>query len=208
MSKPAPAPRSAPTAIFRAATVFSVAAAIALPAFAQPKLETAVFAGGCFWTMEHGLETIPGVVKAVSGFTGGHVAHPSYEDVTTETTGHVEAVQVTFDPAKISYRQLVDRYWRLIDPTDDGGQACDRGPSYHSAVFVASPDQKRDAEASLAAINTGKLKGHIVTPIRPAAAFWPAEAYHQQFTIKNPARYALYRVGCGRDTILKSIWGK
>ena len=184
-----------------------LAAATTLPALAQPRLETAVFAGGCFWTMEHGLETIPGVVKAVSGYTGGHVPHPSYEDVTTETTGHFESVQVTFDPSKISYRQLTDRYWRLIDPTDDGGQACDRGPSYRTAIFVASPAQRKAAEESLAAINTGKLKGHIATRILPAQTFWPAEDYHQQFTMKNPVRYNAYRVGCGRDGILKSIWG-
>ncbi len=184
-----------------------LAAATTLPALAEPKLETAVFAGGCFWTMEHGLETIPGVVKAVSGYTGGHVPHPSYADVTTETTGHFESVQVTFDPSKISYRQLTDRYWRLIDPTDDGGQACDRGPSYRTAVFVASPAQRKAAEESLAAINTGKLKGHIATRILPAQTFWPAEDYHQQFTMKNPVRYNAYRVGCGRDGILKSIWG-
>ena len=151
-----------------------LAAATTLPALAQPRLETAVFAGGCFWTMEHGLETIPGVVKAVSGYTGGHVPHPSYEDVTTETTGHFESVQVTFDPSKISYRQLTDRYWRLIDPTDDGGQACDRGPSYRTAIFVASPAQRKAAEESLAAINTGKLKGHIATRILTAQTFWPA----------------------------------
>ena len=184
-----------------------LAATTALPALAQPRLETAVFAGGCFWTMEHGLETIPGVVKAVSGYTGGHLQHPTYADVTTETTGHYESVQVTFDPSKISYRQLTDRYWRLIDPTDDGGQACDRGPSYRSAVFVASPEQRKAAEASLAAINTGKLKGHIATRILPAQTFWPAEDYHQQFTVKNPVRYSAYRIGCGRDGILKSIWG-
>jgi len=184
-----------------------LAAATTLPALAQPRLETAVFAGGCFWTMEHGLETIPGVVKAVSGYTGGHVPHPSYEDVTTETTGHFESVQVTFDPSKISYRQLTDRYWRLIDPTDDGGQACDRGPSYRTAIFVASPAQRKAAEESLAAINTGKLKGHIATRILTAQTFWPAEDYHQQFTMKNPVRYNAYRVGCGRDGILKSIWG-
>jgi peptide-methionine (S)-S-oxide reductase len=189
------------------ATAFSLAAAIALPAFAQAKLETAVFAGGCFWTMEHGLETIPGVVKAVSGYSGGHLKNPRYEDVVTETTGHLESVQVTYDPSKISYRQLVDRYWRLIDPTDDGGQACDRGPSYHSAIFVASPQQLAAAQASVATINTGKLKGRIVTPIRAAATFYPAEDYHQQFTIKNPLRYNAYRVGCGRDGVLKRIWG-
>ena len=156
--------------------------------------------------MEHGLETIPGVVKAVSGYSGGHVDHPTYEQVVTETTGHYESVQVTYDPKKITYRQLVDRYWRLIDPTDDGGQACDRGPSYHSAIFV-SPAQKADVMASRAAIDTGKLKGRIATRILPAQAFWPAEEYHQQFTIKNPVRYNAYRVGCGRDGILKSIWG-
>ncbi len=183
------------------------AGATTLPALAQTRLETAVFAGGCFWTMEHGLETIPGVVKAVSGYTGGHVPHPTYADVTTETTGHYESVQVTYDPSRISYRQLTDRYWRLIDPTDDGGQACDRGPSYRSAVFVASPEQRRAAEESLAAINTGKLKGHIATRILPAQTFWPAEDYHQQFTVKNPVRYNAYRIGCGRDGILKSVWG-
>ena len=187
-------------------TALALTAAFTLPALAQQKLETAVFAGGCFWTMEHGLETIPGVVKAVSGFTGGHVPNPSYQDVTTETTGHYEAVQVTYDPAKISYRQLTDRYWRLIDPTDGGGQACDRGPSYRPAIF-ATPQQKPMAQASLDAINTGKLKGHIATQILPAQTFWPAEGYHQQFTIKNPLRYNAYRVGCGRDAILKSIWG-
>lgn len=180
---------------------------LAVPALAGPRYETAVFAGGCFWTMEHGLESIPGVVKAVSGFSGGHLDHPRYEDVITETTGHLEAVQVTFDPARISYRQLVDRYWRLVDPTDDGGQACDRGPSYHTAIFVNSPEQRRDAEASLASINRGPLRGHIVTPIRNAAPFWPAEAYHQHFADKNPLRYGAYRVGCGRDAILKRLWG-
>ena len=191
-----------------AAALAAACLSLAAAPLGQRKLETAIFAGGCFWTMEHGLETLPGVVKAVSGFTGGHVANPSYADVTTETTGHVEAVEVTYDPSQISYRQLVDHYWRLIDPTDDGGQACDRGPSYHSAIFVASDEQKRDALASLAAINSGKLKGHIVTPIRPAVTFWPAEGYHQHFAERNPARYGLYRVGCGRDRILATIWGQ
>ena len=174
---------------------------------ASPRLQTAIFAGGCFWTMEHGLEDIPGVVKAVSGFAGGKEAHPTYEQVSSETTGHLEAVEVTFDPAKISYADLVGRYWRLIDPTDAGGQACDRGPSYHPAIFVASPEQRRIAEASKASIDKGGLHGKIVVPIREAGAFWPAEEYHQHFTVKNPARYAAYRIGCGRDRILKQIWG-
>ena len=190
----------------RLLTALALTVAFTLPALAQSKLETAVFAGGCFWTVEHGLEIIPGVVKAVSGYTGGRLQNPTYADVTTETTGHYEAVQVTYDPAKISYRQLADRYWRLIDPTDAGGQACDRGPSYRSAIFV-SPQQKPLAQASLDAINTGKLKGRIATQILPAQTFWPAEGYHQQFTVKNPLRYNAYRIGCGRDPILKSIWG-
>jgi len=184
-----------------------LALGIAVPAMARGPLQVAVFAGGCFWTMEHGLEDIPGVVSAVSGYTGGHTAHPTYEDVSSERTGHLEAVRVTFDPSKITYAQLVDRYWRLIDPTDDGGQACDRGPSYHSAIFVSSPEQRRIAEASRAAIDTGKLRGHIVVPIRDAVPFWPAEDYHQHFTQKEPMRYQAYRVGCGRDEILRQIWG-
>ena len=181
-------------------------AACAGSAVAAPKLETAIFAGGCFWTMEHGLEAIPGVVTAVSGYTGGREAHPTYDQVSSERTGHVEAVRVAFDPAKISYAALVDRYWRLIDPTDAGGQACDRGPSYHSAIFVGSPQQRRVAEASRAAV-VAKLKSRMTTPIRDALPFWPAEAYHQHYADKNPAAYAAYRMGCGRDARLKALWG-
>jgi peptide-methionine (S)-S-oxide reductase len=174
---------------------------------AQPRLETAVFAGGCFWTMEHGLEAIPGVVKAVSGYAGGREPHPTYEQVSSETTGHLESVQVTYDPARISYAQLVDRYWRLIDPTDDGGQACDRGPSYHSAIFVATPEQRRVVEQSEAQLLAGPLRGkHIATRVLPASAFWPAEAYHQHFADRNPVRYGAYRIGCGRDGVLRAIW--
>ena len=191
-----------------ATTLLSVAMTGAGSALAAGRLETAIFAGGCFWTMEHGLETIPGVVSAVSGYTGGPERNPSYEDVSSERTPHVEAVKVAFDPAKISYAQLVDRYWRLIDPTDTGGQACDRGDSYHSAIFVGSPEQRKIAEASRAAIDSGPRKGHIYTPVRDATAFWPAEDYHQHFTVKNPLRYEAYRVGCGRDAILKRIWGR
>lgn len=179
----------------------------ALPAVAAPRLETAVFAGGCFWTLEKGLEHIPGVVKAESGYTGGKTQKPTYDDVNTETTGHLEAVRVTFDPAKLSYRQLVDRYWRTIDPTQTDGQACDRAPSYLSAVFVASPAQRREAEASRAAIDTGKLKGRIFTKVRDAAPFWPAEAYHQNYAELHPVQYGLYAQGCGRDRQLKALWG-
>ena len=181
---------------------------LAAPAMARGPLQVAIFAGGCFWTMEHGLETIPGVVDAVSGYTGGREPHPTYDEVSSERTGHVEAVRVTFDPAKITYAQLVDRYWRLIDPTDGDGQACDHGPSYHAAIFVTSPEQRRIAEASRAAIDTGKLRGRIVTPIRDATVFWPAEDYHQHFTQKEPMRYQAYRIGCGRDALLQQIWGR
>ena len=178
----------------------------ALPALAAPRTETAVFAGGCFWTMEKGLEHVPGVLDAQSGYAGGRTARPSYEDVNTETTGHLEAVRVTFDPARISYRQLVDRYWRMIDPTQADGQACDIAPSYHSAIFVSSPAQRQAAEASKAAIDTGPLKGRIATQIRDAAPFWPAEGYHQNYAQLHPAQYARYAEGCGRDRRLKAVW--
>lgn len=182
------------------------ALALAAAASGAPKLQTAVFAGGCFWTMEHGLEAVPGVVRTVSGYTGGREPHPSYQQVSSERTGHMEAVQVAFDPARISYAGLVDRYWRLIDPTDGGGQACDRGPSYRSAIFVDSPEQRRIAEASRAAVSA-KLKSKVATEIRDAAPFWPAEAYHQHYADRNPAAYAAYRIGCGRDARLKAVWG-
>ncbi|QUD86006.1 peptide-methionine (S)-S-oxide reductase MsrA [Phenylobacterium montanum] len=179
----------------------------AAPALSQPKLETAVFAGGCFWSMQHDMAPIRGVVSTEVGYEGGHVDHPTYEQVSSETTGHLESVKVTFDPAKVSYAALVEHYWRLIDPTDDGGAFCDRGPSYHSAIFVTS-DQRHAAEASLAALNKDKrFAGHIVTQIRPATTFWPAEGYHQHYADKNPVNYFRYRVGCGKDGRVKQLWG-
>jgi peptide-methionine (S)-S-oxide reductase len=184
------------------------AALLVVPAIAaQGHSATAVFAGGCFWTMERDFEHVPGVYKVVSGFAGGHVPHPTYEQVNTETTGHMESVKVFYDPSKISYRQLVDTYWRFIDPTDDRGQACDRGSSYRSAIFVATPQERADAEASKAAVDQGRLKGRIVVRILPAAPFWPAEDYHQGYARKHPIEYNAYRVGCGRDEKLKQIWG-
>ena len=176
------------------------------PAFAGPKLETAIFAGGCFWSMQHDLAPIPGVVSTEVGYSGGRVAHPTYEQVSSETTGHLESVRVTFDPTKLTYAALVEHYWRWIDPTDAGGAFCDRGASYHSAIFVASPDQRRVAEASLATINT-RFKGHVATEIRAAGPFWLAEDYHQHYADKNPAYYARYRVGCGKDAAIRQIWG-
>ena len=172
-----------------------------------PRLQTAIFAGGCFWTMEHDMEPVPGVVSVVSGYTGGHVDHPTYEDVSSETTGHLESVKVTFDSARISYAALVERYWHMIDPTDSGGAFCDRGASYHSAIFVSDAQQHQIAEASKAALENGPLKGKIVTPIRYVTTFWPAEDYHQHYASKHPAEYGAYRIGCGKDRRLKEIWG-
>jgi peptide-methionine (S)-S-oxide reductase len=158
--------------------------------------------------MQHDMAPIKGVVSTEVGYTGGSVTHPTYDQVSSETTGHLESVRVTYDPDKISYADLVDRYWRRIDPTDDGGAFCDRGASYHSAIFVSSPDQRRIAEASKAALQQGLLKGHrIVTAIRDAGPFWPAETYHQHYADKNPLAYAEYRIGCGKDRRLREIWG-
>jgi peptide-methionine (S)-S-oxide reductase len=168
--------------------------------------ETAVFAGGCFWSVEANFEHVPGVVAAVSGFAGGRAANPTYEQVVRGGTGHVEAVQVTFDPARISYRQLVDRFWRTIDPTDPDGQFCDQGPSYATAVFAA-PAQRPAAEASrrAAAAVIGERRFH--TPVRDAARFWPAGPEHQDFARRNPLRYGGYSRFCGRAARLRAVWG-
>jgi peptide-methionine (S)-S-oxide reductase len=165
------------------------------------QVETAVFAGGCFWCAEHDLEAIPGVIDVVSGYTGGTLANPTYEN----HEGHVEAVRVEFDPGVISYRNLTDRFWRLVDPTDAGGQFCDRGPAYATAVFV-TPQQREMAEASKAQAQAA-LGKPIVTPIREAALFTDAEDYHQDYSKKNPVRYSYYRNGCGRDQRLRQVWG-
>lgn len=167
------------------------------------RTETAVFAGGCFWCVEHDFEKVGGVVSAVSGYAGGRAPRPTYEN----HEGHVEAVKVTFDPARISYAKLLDGFWRTIDPTDDTGQFCDKGPSYRSVVFVSTTDQRRIAEQQKAQLNATRFKGGIKTEIRDAAAFWPAEGYHQHYAEKNPLRYNLYRSGCGRDARLKAVWG-
>jgi peptide-methionine (S)-S-oxide reductase len=184
------------------ATLLSIALAVAAPS----GLQTATFAGGCFWTMQHGLEEVPGVVKTVAGYTGGTLANPTYQDVSSERTGHVEAVRVTFDPAKISYAELTRRYFRMIDPTDSGGQACDRGPSYRATIFTASPAQ-RQAALAVEAEAARQLGQKIVVPVRNAASFWPAEGYHQHYADKNRIAYGAYRLGCGRDRILAKLWG-
>ena len=168
--------------------------------------EVAVFAGGCFWSVEANFEAMPGVVSAVSGFAGGRVANPTYDQVVRGNTGHLESVQVTFDPARISYRQLVDRFWRTIDPTDPDGQFCDQGAPYATAVF-ATAAQKPAAEASRRAAAQVIGNARFTTPVRDAVRFWPAEAYHQDFARLNPARYGGYTRFCGRAARLRAVWG-
>ncbi|MEA3044110.1 MAG: peptide-methionine (S)-S-oxide reductase [Sphingomonadales bacterium] len=170
------------------------------------RTETALFAGGCFWSAESDIEHVPGVVEAVSGFAGGRLANPTYEQVTSGRTGHLEAVRVTFDPARISYGQLAARFLRTIDPTDPGGQFCDRGANYRTAIFALNPAQRRAAEAALAEANR-ILGGRVVTPVRDAAPFYPAEAYHQDYARRNSLSYGLYRRGCGKDARLRAVWG-
>jgi peptide-methionine (S)-S-oxide reductase len=175
-------------------------AAVAQP---KPAVEQAIFAGGCFWCVEHDFAKIPGVVDAVSGYTGGDRLNPTYEN----HEGFYEAVRVSFDPAKISYAQLVEKYWRVVDPTDAGGQFCDRGDSYRTAIFV-TPAQAPIAQASKAAlIRSRAVKDPIVTPILPVKTFWIAEDYHQDYAKKNPVRYNFYRNGCGRDARVRAVWG-
>jgi peptide-methionine (S)-S-oxide reductase len=187
----------------RLITLASVLAlSVAAPAFSAANMATAYFAGGCFWTMEHKMDAVPGVKDVVSGYGGGPAGHPKYED----HKGFLESVKVTYDPSKISYRQLTDYYWRMIDPTDSQGMVCDQGPSYKSAIFVANAGEKAAAEASKADIDTGKRATHIYTKIMPFTTFYPAETYHQDYAKKNPAAYEQYRVGCGRDTVLAKVW--
>lgn len=194
-------------AILSAALLWGFAQSWAQPQRSgQAGLEEAVFAGGCFWCTEADFEKIPGVVEAISGYTGGRVANPTYEQVVRETTGHREAVLVRYDPARVRYSDLVERFWRTIDPTDAGGQFCDRGESYTSAIFV-TPAQRPIAEASKAKLAaSGTLPGPVVTPVLDRATFWPAEAHHQNYARRNGLRYRLYRAGCGRDSRLAQLW--
>lgn len=164
-------------------------------------LRTAVFAGGCFWSMEKGFETTPGVVSAVSGYSGGSSTNPTYYD----HAGHLEAVKVTYDPAKISYAQLVDSYYHHIDPTDPNGQICDKGPSYRLAVFTANAEERAIAEAAKARYGK-ELGAPITVATRAAAPFYVAEGYHQDYYKKNAAAYERYRIGCGRSQALRAVW--
>ena len=188
--------------IRRLMIVTLAAAGVAGAAWAASPYKTAVFAGGCFWSAEHDIEHTPGVKDVVVGYAGGTRKNPTYDN----HEGHLEAIRVTYDPARISYPQLVDAFFHHIDPTDPAGQICDYGPSYRTAVFVSDPAERSAAEQVKAQV-AKILKKPVATEIRPAATFWPAEGYHQDYARKNPLNYNAYRVGCGRDAKLKAVWG-
>lgn len=169
----------------------------------------AIFAGGCFWCMEHPFDVLPGVVSTTSGYIGGQKKNPTYEEVSSGRTGHTEAVQVVYDPKKVTYEKLLDVFWHNIDPTVKDQQFCDHGSQYRSGIFYTDDEQKRLAEASKATLDRNKpFSAAIVTEITRASEFYPAEDYHQDFYLKNPLRYKYYRSGCGRDARLKQLWGK
>lgn len=168
----------------------------------------ATFAGGCFWCVEADFDKLPGVISTTSGYTGGRLANPSYEQVSADLTGHAEAVEIVYDPAKLSYERLLQHFWHNIDPTQKDGQFCDHGTPYRTAIFAHGEAQLRAAQASKAALEKDKpFKGAIVTEVVAAGPFYPAEAYHQDYYRKNPVRYKFYRSNCGRDQRLKQLWG-
>jgi len=192
--------------------VLSLAAAVAVisgvsgAVATAEEAKTAIFAGGCFWCVEADFDKVDGVSATVSGYTGGTTENPTYKQVTYGDTGHYEAVRVTYDPAKVDYATLVDYFLRHIDPTDAGGQFCDRGDSYRTAIFVDGAEERRIAEAAIAAADAA-LEDPVVTPVIDASTFTPAEDYHQDYYLKSPTRYEYYRWGCGRDARIDEVWG-
>jgi peptide-methionine (S)-S-oxide reductase len=186
------------------------AARPAAPPAASPATERAIFAGGCFWCEETAFEGLPGVQSVISGYIGGTKLNPTYEEVSAGGTGHAESVEITYDPKKISYSELLDLFWHNTDPTQSNGQFCDIGNQYRSEIFYTTPGQKQLAEESKRKLETTpqRFKGKIVTPIVAATKFYPAEEYHQDFYRKDPERYQSYREGCGRDRRLTQLWGK
>lgn len=201
-------------------TIAALAILVSAASVQAKDLQTAIFAGGCFWCVESDYESVEGVTEAVSGYTGGTRKNPTYKQVSRGGTGHYEAVEVTYDADIVSYEKLVDIFWHSVDPVDAGGQFCDRGDSYRTAVFYKTEEQKRVADASKAAIDaSGALPKKIVTPILPAAPFYRAEAYHQGYyksgklvltrfgPVSKATAYKKYRTGCGRDARLKELWG-
>ncbi len=197
-----------------AAIAAALVVALAAPASAQaPKpvpagMAVATFAGGCFWCMEPPYDKLDGVVSTTSGYMGGKLRNPSYEQVSAGLSGHTEVVQVVYDPKKVSYEKLLEVFWKNIDPTVRDRQFCDIGSQYRTEIFVHTDEQRNAAESSKAALaKTKPFKDPIVTPVTAAAEFWPAEDYHQDYYQKNPGRYNYYRTGCGRDARLKALWG-
>ena len=185
--------------------IASIAAAALFTANAAPAaaaIKTAIFAGGCFWSAEHDIEHTPGVTAVVVGYAGGATRNPSYEN----HEGFLEAIKVTYDTDKVSYPQLVNAFFHHIDPTDPGGQICDQGPSYRTAVFAGDADEAKAAEAVKAQV-AKSLGKPVATKILPPTTFWMGEGYHQDYAKKNPAAYMAYRVGCGRDAALRRVWG-
>ena len=196
--------RKAGSAMLAAALAGASAWAIDVAAAEQ---KTAVFAGGCFWCMEEAFDAVPGVVETISGYTGGEVDNPTYEQVSSGGTGHYEAVEVKYDPAKVSYEQLLEAFWRNVDPLDARGQFCDKGSHYLSAIFAAGDEEKALAEATRAEA-AEQLKMPVVTEILPQQTFYAAEDYHQNFYETNSARYKYYKFGCGRVQRLQELWGE
>lgn len=175
----------------------------------QPKPEKAIFAGGCFWCMEKPFDELDGVHSTVSGYLGGQTENPTYREVSTGRTGHAEAVEITYDPAVVTYEQLLEVFWRNIDPLNGKGQFCDYGNQYRSEIFYLNIAQKEAAGASLAQLRATTFAGKTVaTGISAASPFYPAEEYHQDYYLKNPVRYQFYRYRCGRDRRLEELWGK
>ncbi|MCZ8280823.1 MAG: peptide-methionine (S)-S-oxide reductase MsrA [Aquidulcibacter sp.] len=184
-----------------------VSKAATSPETSPSNLATAIFAGGCFWCMEKPFDEIPGVVATTSGYTGGTLVNPTYEQVGRGGTGHFEAVKITYDPAKVSYQKLLDTYWLQVDPFDAFGQFCDKGETYLPAIFYANDTERKAAEAAREVLYA-RFKKPIVVQILPAKVFYDAEGYHQDYYQKNPLRYAYYRNGCGRDARLRAVWGQ
>lgn len=194
-------------ALLAAATTAAVAQAIG-PGGAAPARAVATFAGGCFWCVEADFDKVPGVLSTTSGYTGGKLVNPSYEQVAAKVTGHAEVVRIEFDPARVSYARLLEVFWRSIDPTTRDRQFCDAGSPYRTAIFVHDEAQAQAARASLSALERSKpFAAPIVTAVEPAGAFYRAEEYHQDYYLKNPVRYRYYRTSCGRDARLQELWG-
>ncbi len=203
-----------PPSSVAAATVASFAGTAGTPTIvaevrdAGAKTDTAMFAGGCFWSMERPFAHVPGVVETVVGYAGGHTTNPTYEQVNTRTTGHAETVRVVYNPSKVSYAKLLDVYWHNIDPVTKDRQFCDGGSDYRTIIFAATGTQRDAALASKAALmRSGHFKTPIVTEVVEHAPFWRGEEYHQHFADRNPERYDAYRRGCGRDARLRELWG-